>query len=463
MTTSHRTRGPLDAPTIVRTRAPGSTSRSLRPLERLGRTLALRALGMVRHGSLTLIEADATHRSPRAPEGAGGAVGVSAPHATVRVLDARFYSAAAFGGSTGLAEAYMDGLWETDDLPGLIETLTVNYTALTRLDGVGARLKGALDALRALAMRNTFAGSRRNIRAHYDLGDEFFALFLDDSMLYSCAVFENGAETLPEAQREKIDRACRKLELRPEHHLLEIGSGWGAMAVHAAGEYGCRVTTTTISDRQHDAAVRRVREAGLGDRVTVLKEDYRNLTGTFDRVVSIEMIEAIGAAQIPVFFEKCSTLLKPDGALLVQAIVIRDQFFARAARRIDFLKKYIFPGSCLPSVEAMTRAAAGRTDLRVWHTEDIGPHYVRTLALWREAFHARLDEVRDMGYDERFIRMWDYYFAYCEGAFRARHVGDVQMLWTKPLCRVAPVGAPPGIAPGNAPGTAPAVAGVAVA
>ena len=455
MTTTPHTRGPLDAPTIVRGRAPGATSRSLRPLERVGRRIVERALAMMRHGSVTLIDGGRRHVSP------GGSERVGALHAgpvTVRVLDPRFYSAAAFGGSTGLAEAYMDGLWETDDLPGLIETLTVNYTALTRLDGVGARFKGALDALRALALRNTFAGSRRNIRAHYDLGDEFFALFLDASMLYSCAIFENGAGTLAEAQREKIDRACRKLELRPDHHLLEIGSGWGAMAAHAAGEYGCRVTTTTISDRQHAATLRRVREAGLSDRVTVLKEDYRRLTGAYDRIVSIEMIEAIGAAQIPVFFEKCASLLAPDGAMLVQAIVIRDQFFKRASRRIDFLKKYIFPGSCLPSVEAMTRAAAGRTDLRVWHTEDIGPHYARTLALWREAFHARLDEVRAMGYDERFIRMWGYYLAYCEGAFRARHVGDVQLLWTKPMCRVAPVGAP-----GNAPGFAPDDSRVVVA
>ena len=303
-------------------------------------------------------------------------------------------------------------------------------TPLDRLNHCGG--KSYADLARMWLRRNTVGGSRRNIRAHYDLSNEFFGLFLDPSMTYSCAIFENGAETLEAAQVEKIDRACRKLELKPTDHLLEIGTGWGAMSLHAATKYGCRVMTTTISDRQHEMAERRIQEAGLQDRITLLKEDYRNLTGQYDKLVSIEMVEAVGAGNIDGYFKQCAALLKPDGAALVQAIVIRDKFFKSAARSNDFLKEYIFPGSCLLSVQRIVEAVAKKTDLRVWEMRDFGAHYVRTLSIWRERYMSRLDEVRAMGYDERFVRMWEYYLAYCEGAFRARHVGDVQVLLTKP-------------------------------
>lgn len=361
------------------------------------------------------------------------------PVATVRVSDPAFYASVAFGGSIGAAESYMDGAWTTDDLSALIEALTVNLSAMNAIEGPIARLLAPLSSAAYWLDRNTRSGSRRNIVAHYDLGNDFFRLFLDPTMTYSCGIFKDATTTLEQAQVEKIDRACRKLCLRPSDHLLEIGTGWGALAVHAASRYGCRVTTTTISDEQHLLADRRVREAGLADRVTVMKADYRDIRGEFDKIVSIEMLEAVGAENFHTYFKSCAGLLRPDGAALIQSIVIRDQFFREAARRVDFLKKYIFPGSCLPSLAAMIESTSRFTDLRVWHVEDIGPHYVRTLQLWRDAFLTQRDAVQALGFDERFIRMWEYYLCYCEGAFRARHVGDVQVLFTKPMCRIPPV------------------------
>lgn len=395
-------------------------------LSTLGRRIAARALERLNWGSVRIV-------------GEQGDVlveaGVGEPSAVIRVKDEGLFAAIAFGGGVGVAEAYIDGLWETDDLSRLVEIFTVNMGALCRIEGPIALALRPLTRAAYWMERNTRAGSRRNILAHYDLGDDFFSLFLDPSMSYSSGIFENGAETLEEAQREKIDRACRRLRLSPGEHLLEIGSGWGALALHAARRYACRVTTTTVSEAQHRYVTDLVYSAGLKDRITVLKKDYRDLAGSFDKLVSIEMAEAVGRENHGRYFETCSRLLKPEGAALFQAIVIRDQFFEAAARRRDFLKKYIFPGSCLLGVRAMLDTVADRTDLRLWNLEDIGPHYATTLSMWRRAFRARLTEVRGLGYDERFIRMWDYYLAYCEGAFRARHVGDVQALFVKPMCR----------------------------
>lgn len=420
----------------IRDRAANAAVAAPGVLESLGRRLVIAALARITQHRVRLVDAQGSYETRPAAGSASG------PMVTVRVLDPRFYAAAAFGGSLGIAEAFIDGAWETDDLAGLIEIVTLNMDAMESLEGPLARLLAPLSRAAYWLERNTRAGSRRNIVAHYDLGNEFFSLFLDPTMSYSCAVFENGAATLEQAQREKIDRACSKLHLRPTDHLLEIGTGWGALAIHAASRYGCRVTTTTISDEQHRFAEGRVREAGLHDRVTVVKRDYRDLAGKgrFDKLVSIEMIEAVGREHLGTFFEVCSNCLKPQGAALIQAIVIRDQFFERASRRRDFLKKYIFPGSCLPSVAAMIHAVNARTDLRTWHLEDIGPHYVTTLRLWRDAFMSRIEQVRRQGCDDRFIRMWEYYLGYCEGAFRARHVGDVQLLLTKPQCRFAAAG-----------------------
>jgi cyclopropane-fatty-acyl-phospholipid synthase len=433
---------PADPPSLVtpesiRHRAlRASDHRALRPLEAVGRRIVRAALSGISTGGVHLRDArdQSLHASPCRD--------LSLPIVEVTILDPSFYSAAAFGGSVGIAEAYIDGAWACSDLAALIEIITVNADAMERLEGPLARVFAPVSRLAYWLERNTRSGSRRNIQAHYDLGNEFFSLFLDPSLTYSCAIFENGASTLEAAQREKIDRACRKLDLQPTDHLLEIGTGWGALAIHAASNYGCRVTTTTISDEQYRLASARVREAGLADRVVVLKRDYRDLPmpypATFDKLVSIEMIEAVGREHLGEFFQACSACLKPTGAALIQSIVIRDRYFERAARRRDFLKKYIFPGSCLPGVSVMLNEIRDRSDLRLWHLEDIGPHYATTLKVWREAFLARLDDVRRLGFEDRFIRMWEYYLAYCEGAFRARHVGDVQMLLTMPRSTLAP-------------------------
>lgn len=352
---------------------------------------------------------------------------------TIVVHDPSFYAAAAFGGSVGIAESYMDGHWSCDHLPSLVQILATNLAAAGRLQSPLARLAAPFSRLAYWLQRNSRAGSRRNIAAHYDLGNDFFSLFLDPSMTYSSAYFPSLGASLHEAQIEKIDRACRALDLRASDHLLEIGTGWGSLAMHAAQTYGCRVTTTTISAQQRAGAVERIARAGLDDRITVINQDYRDLTGQYDKLVSIEMIEAVGRDHIDDYFAACSRLLRPTGAALIQAIVIADQAFEAAARRRDFLKKYIFPGSCLLGVSAMLNATTARTDLQLRRLDDFGSHYARTLALWRGNFLHKLDQVRSLGFDERFIRMWEYYLAYSEGVFRSGRTSVVQMLLAKPL------------------------------
>ena len=258
-------------------------------------------------------------------------------------------------------------------------------------------------------------------------------------MAYSCGIFENADSSLHDASLAKFDAACSKLDLRPGRHLLEIGTGWGGLAIHAAAKYGCRVTTTTISREQYELATERVARAGLQDRITLLLEDYRDLRGEYDALVSIEMIEAVGHQFLDTYFERCSNLLKADGAMLLQAITIRDQFYDQARRSVDFIKRFIFPGSFIPSVTAITASLERATDFKLFHLEDIGPHYARTLKLWRERFMARQNEVRALGFPEGFVRMWEYYLCYCEGGFQERQLGDVQMLLTKPQSRRVPL------------------------
>ena len=290
--------------------------------------------------------------------------------------------------------------------------------------------------------RNTRHGSRRNIAAHYDLGNDLFKLFLDENMMYSSAIFADPsgslvAESLEQASRRKIDRICRKLDLQPTDHVVEIGTGWGGFALHAATHYGCRVTTTTISAEQHALASERVAAAGLQDRITLLLNDYRDLdvgdgTGGYDKLVSIEMIEAIGHQYMDTYFKKCAALLKPDGLAMIQAITIEDSRYKQALDSVDFIKRHIFPGSFIPSVSAMLDASARTSDLRLLNLEDIGPSYALTLNHWRQRFLTRLDEVRKLGYDERFVRMWEYYLCYCEGGFIERSIGTAQMLFARP-------------------------------
>ena len=353
----------------------------------------------------------------------------------VSVHDPQFYAKVLLGGSVGAGEAYMAGLWSADNPAHLVQIMSANQSLRDGVDQGWMKLYRPLHRLFHLLRRNTHRGSRSNISAHYDLGNDFYKLFLDDTMTYSCAVFEREDSTLEQAQTAKYERICKKLQLTAGDHLLEIGTGWGGFAVYAASKTGCRVTTTTISDEQFTFAQKRVAEAGLSQRVTLLRKDYRQLKGQFDKLVSIEMIEAVGHHYFDTFFQACDRLLKPDGMMLLQAITIADHVFHRHKNSVDFIKRYIFPGSCIPSVAAMSRSMARKTQLRIFHLEDITPHYARTLRMWRQRFFDNIEGVRALGFDDVFIRMWDFYLSYCEGGFMARYIGDVQMLLTKPMCR----------------------------
>lgn len=352
--------------------------------------------------------------------------------ATLTVLDPAFYPSVALRGTVGAGESYTRGEWATDDLVSLVRLFVRNRASMMRLERGAARV--VLPWLRAIhaRRRNSRRGSRGNIAAHYDLGNDFFALWLDPTMTYSAAYYPDATTTLAEAQVAKLDRICRKLALAPGDRVLEIGSGWGGFAIHAARHYGCRVTTTTISREQHDEATARVARAGLSDRVDVRLQDYRDLDGTYDKLVSIEMIEAVGHHYYDAFFRVLGERLAPHGSALVQAITIPDDHYARALREVDFIKHYIFPGSDIPSVAALTAAMARSSDLRLADFEDVTPHYVRTLADWRERFLARVDDVRAMGYPDAFLRQWLFYLAYCEGGFAERFIGTAHLVFTKP-------------------------------
>jgi cyclopropane-fatty-acyl-phospholipid synthase len=357
----------------------------------------------------------------------------------ITVTDRSFYTRVLLHGAPGAGEAYMDGCWQCDDLTELVELFLCNRQHLA---GTGAGLRWfvrPLHLLLQLLHRNTLRGSRRNIEAHYDLGNELFELFLDETMMYSCAIFPHPQASLREASEAKLAHICDKLQLGPEDHVLEIGTGWGGFALYAASRYGCRVTTTTISRQQFEHARRRVAEAGLEHRITLLCDDYRELQGRYDKLVSIEMIEAIGHRFFDTFFAQCAALLKPDGMMLLQSITIADQRYPEAKKTLDFIQRHIFPGGCLPSVAALSDAIARKTDMRIVHLEDIGAHYAATLRHWRQRFLGALDRVRRLGYPERFIRMWEYYLCYCEGGFRQQSIGTVQLLLTRPATRHRPL------------------------
>jgi cyclopropane-fatty-acyl-phospholipid synthase len=355
--------------------------------------------------------------------------------ASIRIHHPRFYNRILFSGSIGAAEAYMEGLWSADNLTTVMRIMTLNQPVFAEMEKGLARLTAPLYKLYHWARKNTKMGSRKNILAHYDLGNNFYKLFLDKTMAYSCAIFEEEQSTLQEASIAKHDRICKKLQLQPGDHIVEIGTGWGGFAVHAAGNYGVHVTTTTISDEQYRFAQARFKKQGLQDQITLLKKDYRDLTGQYDKLVSIEMIEAVGHQYFDTFFKTCSQLLRENGMMLLQAITIQDQEFKRYTRSVDFIKRYIFPGGCVTSVAAMADAVTRATDMRIFHLEDITPHYARTLREWRKRFFDNIQKVRALNFPETFVRMWEYYLCYCEGGFTERYIGNVQMLLTKPLCR----------------------------
>ncbi len=355
--------------------------------------------------------------------------------ATVRINDPAAWRGPLHG-SVGLGETYVDGLWETDDLVSLIQIAARSLANQHR--GVAAavsKTRGALHRLRRLVPENTVGGARHNISAHYDLGNDLFAAFLDPTMMYSCAYFPREGADLEEAQLAKLDRICERLRLGPDTHLLEIGTGWGGMAIHAARTTGCRVTTTTISRAQHELAAERVREAGLEDRVTVLLRDYRDLEGTYDRLVSVEMIEAVGWQYFDQYFRACDRLLTEDGLFLLQAITVDDRLYELEKASRSFANTHIFPGGCLPSLQRIADAVGSVTQLREVWLEDITAHYPPTLASWRERFFAAWERLRAQGYDERFRRLWDFYLSSSEAGFRERRIGDVQVLFAKPSYR----------------------------
>jgi cyclopropane-fatty-acyl-phospholipid synthase len=354
------------------------------------------------------------------------------PDAEAVVHDRRFWGAVARRGSIGAGEAYASGWWTSDDPTAVVRLFIRNQEALTGIEDGLARLSRPFLGLYHALRRNTVSGSRRNIGAHYDLSNDWFALFLDETMTYSCGIFESEETTLREASIAKLDRLCDLLDLGPSDHLLEIGTGWGALAIHAARTRGCRVTTTTISREQHALAAERIREAGLEYRIELLFQDYRDLEGTYDKLVSVEMIEAVGHRYYGTFFEKCSALLRPGGRMALQAITISDQYYESARRSVDFIQRHIFPGSCIPSVTALCTAMTRDSDLRTVGLDDIGEHYATTLAAWRRNLLERWDEARSIGHSEEFLRLWEFYFCYCEGGFAERHISDVHMVLERP-------------------------------
>ena len=400
--------------------------------DRLARRVVTRQLAGLQHGELTLHDASGS-----------AALGEAADlQATMRVHRPRFFRQAVLGGTLSVADSYLRGDWDCDDLTNLFRIFARNRNSADRLDAGWARLANYGHRLFHWWHSNTRTGSRRNIAAHYDLGNDFYRLWLDDTLAYSSGIFLDPGTSLREASIEKFDRACRKLDLSPADEVLEIGTGWGGFAMHAASNYGCQVTSTTISQEQFRVAQQRVAAAGLSGQVTLLQQDYRELNGQFDKLVSIEMIEAVGARFFDQYFRQCGQLLRPDGSLVLQAIVMPERGYEQYLKSVDFIQRYVFPGGCLPSLGAMLDSVARTTDMRFVHAEDFAPHYAETLRCWRKAFHQRLDEVRRLGYSDEFMRLWHYYLCYSEAAFEERSVGVLQIQFDKPACRrdAAPLG-----------------------
>jgi cyclopropane-fatty-acyl-phospholipid synthase len=357
----------------------------------------------------------------------------AANHGTIDISNPAFYAKTAFGGSVGAAESYMDGDWRCDRLVDVMRLMIRNRKLLDGIEGGNARLKGWLMKSAHALRRNTRDGSRKNIAAHYDLGNSLFELFLDPSLMYSSAVFDQPDMSLEQASERKLQIICESLRICESDKLIEIGTGWGGMALYAAKHYGCHVTTTTISKQQHALASARIQAEGLQDRITLLLSDYRELEGNFDKLVSIEMIEAIGHQFQDTYFEKCASLLAPGGKALIQAITIEDHRYQQALNSVDFIKRHIFPGSYIPCVSSMVESAARAGKLRLLDLRDIGPSYAKTINEWRRRFVAQESAVYALGYDQRFFRMWDFYLAYCEAGFLEESISDVHLLFGKEL------------------------------
>jgi len=399
---------------------------SLFSTDRLYRKLVINLLAKIKFGYIELVDGSDVFR-----------LGDPQSHLKCRidVLATPFYRRIALGGSIGAGESFMDGQWKVDSLVTLVRIMAQNRATNLSMDNWWSRLLLPLHHFWHWFRSNTIAGSQKNIAAHYDLGNDFFSLFLDETMLYSCAVFADPSTDLHAASLAKMKKICDKLQLHPDDHLLEIGTGWGSLAIFAAKHYGCNVTTTTLSREQFDFTKERIRREGLGDKITLLLSDYRDLSGQFSKLVSIEMIEAVGIKFLPSYFRKCASLLRDDGLMVLQAITIADQNFSHAARNVDFIQRYIFPGGALPSLTEICRVTTKYSDLSVAHVEEFAAHYAQTLRLWRKRFFAKLDAVYQQGFDERFVRMWEFYLCYCEGGFLERAIGTKQIILAKPLFR----------------------------
>ncbi len=413
----------MSNPSVSQIRLPSLEGFGLR--RDIAKPMLLRVLGQLATGSLTVHDGLESYHF-------GNGDDPAQPHAEIHVHDASVYRQILTGGTIAAGETYIHGAWSSPDLVAVTRLFSANMATMASMEsGQSLMVRLGLKLAHRLN-RNTRDGSRKNISAHYDLGNDFFRLFLDPTMMYSSALFADDELSLESASLAKLDEICRQLELSDSDHLLEIGTGWGGMAIHAARNYGCRVTTTTISKEQFEYASARVEEAGLEDRVAVLCEDYRNLSGQYDKLVSIEMIEAVGHEFYSHYFRSCSQLLQPGGKMVIQAITMSDQRYQQARDSVDFIKRYIFPGGCLPSLAVISDHLARDTDMQMVHLRDITPDYALTLAHWRERFMDRLDEVRELGFDEQFIRMWEFYLAYCEGGLRERIIGTVQLAFAKP-------------------------------
>ncbi|OPH55778.1 SAM-dependent methyltransferase [Vibrio campbellii] len=408
--------------------------RELTTTQKAARGVLFQCLQKMEIGCLTVIESfktETTERSERfsTPNGEYNGEPVAA---TIEVKHPGFYSRILQGGSIAAGEAYMDGWWDSPDLTALMKLMALNMRALDKLEEQGSWLTKLLYKFSHWSNRNSQENSRKNIHAHYDLGNNLYEAFLDINMLYSSALYNEADDSLEQAQINKMDRLCQQLELKASDHVIEIGTGWGAMAIYMAEQYGCQVTTTTISEEQHAYAEQKIKERGLEGKVTLLKEDYRNLTGTYDKLVSIEMIEAVGKQFLPSYIKKCESLLKSGGLMAIQAITIADQRYDYYSNNVDFIQKYIFPGGFLPSVTSLTQATTKYSDLVTRDLFDIGVDYAKTLNEWHHRFNQAESEVRSFGYDDRFVRMWRYYLSYCEGGFLARTISAVHMTFQRP-------------------------------
>lgn len=391
-------------------------------VDRWARSLFLRILNNIEYGQLVIDDA-----------GGQFCFGTdSRLSAHIRVLDPRFYRRVLLGGSIGAGEAYVENLWKTDDLARVIRVMARNLPLMNRVEKRFGWLLHPYRLLMHRCNRNDRRGAKRNILNHYDIGNDLYASFLDSKMMYSSALYPDRESDLDRAATHKLDVICQKLDLKPDDHVVEIGSGWCGFAIHAAANYGCRVTTTTISDAQYEEGKRRIEAAGLGDRITLLQKDYRDLDGAYDKLVSIEMIEAVGHQFLPAYFTACSRLLKQNGIMLLQAITMNDQGYNDYVKGVDFIQRHIFPGGCLVSNKTMFDLFAARTDMVVRGLEDFGSHYARTLRDWRNRFNDALDSGSLSGYDERFRRLWNFYLAYCEGGFSERTISVVHLVATKP-------------------------------